>query len=102
MTLLYKIVIISLPSILKIQFQHLISPNMLFKTMMLSGQWGQELKKFQSSFYPDCISEWNTLGPEVRNAPSVAAFKHKLLLKLRPPVRSIFGIHYKTDMAEML
>ena len=33
------------------------------------------------------------LEPEIRNAPSVAAFKYKLLLKTRPLVRSIFGIH---------
>ena len=57
------------------------------------GRIGARTEKFQSSFYPDCISEWNTLDPEIRNAPSVAAFKHKLLLKIRPPVRYIFGIH---------
>ena len=57
------------------------------------GRIGAKTEKFRSSFYPDCISEWNTLDPEIRHAPSVAAFKHKLLLKIRPPVRCIFGIH---------
>ena len=57
------------------------------------GQIGARTEKFQASFYPDCISEWNTLDPEIRSAPSVAVFKRKLLLTIRPPVRSIFGIH---------
>ena len=57
------------------------------------GRIGAKTEKIQSSFYPDCISEWNTLHPEIRNAPSVAAFKHKLLLKIRSPVSSIFGSH---------
>ena len=61
---------------------------------MLLGEMGARTEKFQFSFYPDCLSEWNTLDPVIRNAPSVAAFKHKLLSKIRPPpVRSIFGIH---------
>ena len=54
---------------------------------------GARTEKLQSSFYPDCICEWNTLDPEFKNALSVAAFKDKLLLKIRPLVRSIFGIH---------
>ena len=57
------------------------------------GRIGARTEKFQSTCYPDCISEWNTLDPEIRNVPSVAAFKHKLLLKMCHPVRSIFGIH---------
>ena len=37
-------------------------------------------------------NEWNTLDPEIRNAPSVTAFKHKLILKIRPFERSIYSI----------
>ena len=37
-------------------------------------------------------NEWNTLEPEIRNAPSVTAFKHKLILKIRPLERSIYSI----------
>ena len=50
-------------------------------------------EKFKSSFYPDCISEWNKLDPEIRLAPSIAIFKRKLLSKIRPPAKSVFGIH---------
>ena len=50
-------------------------------------------EKFNSSFYPNCILEWNTHYPEVRLAPSVAVFKKKLLSILHPAVKSVFGIH---------
>jgi len=49
--------------------------------------------KFNSSFYPNFILEWNTLDPEIRLALSVAAFKKKLLPIVRPPAKCLFGIH---------
>ena len=50
-------------------------------------------EKFNYSFYPNCILERNTLDPEIRLAPSVAIFKHKVLSMVRPPAKSVFGIH---------
>ena len=49
--------------------------------------------KVNSSFYPNCIQEWNTLDPEIRLAPSVAVFKKKLLSIFCPPAKSVFGTH---------
>ena len=49
--------------------------------------------KFKSSFYPNCLAEWNELDHEIRLSPSVAIFKKKLLAKIRPPARSTCGIH---------
>ena len=49
------------------------------------GRMGAKSEKFQRRFYLDCISEWNTLDPEIRTAPSVAAFKHKLFSKIHLP-----------------
>ena len=57
------------------------------------GRIGARTEKFQSAFYPHCLSEWNKLDPEVRTAPSVAVFKSKLLSKIRSPAKSVFGIH---------
>ena len=57
------------------------------------GRIGARTEKFQSSFYPNCICEWNKLGPEIRLAPSVAVFKAKLLSIIRPPTKSVFGIY---------
>ena len=50
-------------------------------------------EKFKSSFYPNCISEWNKLDPEIWLSTSVAVFKTKLLSLIRPPAKSVFGIH---------
>ena len=50
-------------------------------------------EKFNSSFYPNYIQEWNTLDPEVRLEPSVAVFKKKLLVIICSPAKSVFGIH---------
>ena len=56
-------------------------------------------EKFQSSFYPNCTSEWNKLDPEIRLAPSLAVFKTKLLSKIRPPAKPVFGIHDPTGLS---
>ena len=42
---------------------------------------------------PPLLSEWNELCPEIRTAPSVTIFKKKLLSKICPPAKSVFGIH---------
>ena len=57
------------------------------------GQIGARTEKFQSAFYPHCLSEWNKLDPEIRAAPSVAVFKSKLLSKISSLAKSVFGIH---------
>ena len=57
------------------------------------GQLKARTEKFKSSFYPNCLSEWNKLQPELRHAPSVAVFKKKLLSIIRPPAKPVFGIH---------
>ena len=62
------------------------------------GRLKARAEKFKSSFYPHCLSEWNELDPEVKLVPSVAVFKKKLLSIIRPPARSIFGIHDPTGL----
>ena len=57
------------------------------------GQVKVRTEKFKSSFYPNCLSEWNKLEPELRQAPSVAVLKKKLLSIIRPPAKSVYGIH---------
>ena len=54
--------------------------------------------KFQSTFYPHCLSEWNKLETEIRHAPSIAAFKTKLMSKIRPLPKSVFRIHDLTGL----
>ena len=57
------------------------------------GRMRARTEKFNSSFYPNCLSEWNKLDPELRLAPSIAVFKKKLLSIVRAPAKSVFGIH---------
>lgn len=46
---------------------------------------------FQPIFYPNCISEWSKLDPEVRLSPSVAVLKTKLLSLTRPLPKFVLG-----------
>ena len=55
--------------------------------------------KFKSSFYPNCLAEWNELAPDIRLAPSVAIFKKKLVSIIRPPAKSVFWIHDPKGLA---
>ena len=57
------------------------------------GRLRARTDKFKSNFYPNCLSEWNKLEPELRLAPSFAVFKKKLLSIIRPPAKSVFGIY---------
>ena len=57
------------------------------------GRIWARTEKFQSSFCPHCLSEWNKLDLEIRLPPSIAVFKRKLLSKIRPLPRSVFGVH---------
>ena len=57
------------------------------------GRIRARAEKFKSSFYPDCLAEWNELDQEIRLAPSATSFKKKLISKIRPSASSVFGIH---------
>ena len=57
------------------------------------GRMRTRTEKFKSSFYPNCLSEWNKLDAELRFAPSVAVFKKKLLSIARPLTKSVFRIY---------
>ena len=46
-----------------------------------------------TTFYPNCLSEWEKLDPEIRGSRSVNVFKKQLLGLIRPPSKSVYGIH---------
>ena len=50
-------------------------------------------ESFKSSFYPDSLSEWNKLDPTIRDSSSVNVFKKKIFSIIRPPAKSVYGIH---------
>ena len=93
LTLFYKIINNLTPLYMKEPIPPLQQSNYSLRNQDVIGQIRARTEKFLSSFYPNCICEWNKLDPEIRLAPSVAVFKAKLLSKIRPPAKSIFCIH---------
>ena len=49
--------------------------------------------RYQNSFFPDSVTIWNELGPELRGSQSLSTFKKNLLSIYRPEKKSIFDIH---------
>ena len=49
-------------------------------------------ERFQNSFFPFCISQWNTLDCHIRNLPTISSFKSGLLKFYRPSPASIFKV----------
>ena len=43
---------------------------------------------FRYSFFPNYLSEWSQLAPEIQNSKSIAVFKNKLLSFIKPIKRS--------------
>ena len=65
---------------------HLRRPNVI-------GQIRARTKSFSASFYPNCLSEWNELDPEVRQSPTLGCFKKKIQSLIRPPLQPVYSIH---------
>ena len=49
-------------------------------------------ERYQNSFFPFCIKNWNSLDESIRSLPSISCFKTHLLNFVRPPGYSFFGI----------
>ena len=50
--------------------------------------------RFQKSFFPFCVSQWNTLDNEVRNSPSISSFKLALTRFYRPTPSPVYNVHH--------
>ena len=48
---------------------------------------------FKYYFFPDSLSEWSHLAPEIQNSESIAVFKSKLLSFVRPSKGAIFNVN---------
>ena len=49
--------------------------------------------RYRNSFFPDCVSMWHDLGPNLRESKSISKFKDSLLNLYRPVKKSIFNVH---------
>ena len=58
------------------------------------GQIHARTEKFKASFYPNCLSEWEKLNPEIKQAHSVSAFKKQLFAFIRPPKKLVYNKVY--------
>ena len=58
-----------------------------------TGQIRARTERFKSSFYPNCLSEWDKLEPEIKQSSSVSIFKKKLLARIRPPPKPVYNVH---------
>ena len=50
-------------------------------------------KAFKSSFYPNCLSEWDRLEPYIRLSSSINILKGRLFSIIRPPSKFVYRIH---------
>lgn len=55
--------------------------------------------RYQRSFFPYCISEWNTLDVDITNSSSLEVFQSKLLRFIRPEKRIFYGIRDQQGIA---
>ena len=93
LTLFYKIMNNLTPSYTQEPIPSFRQSNYSLRNGEVIGPMRGRTERLQHSFYPNCISEWNKLDPEIRLAPSVAVFKTKILSKILPPPKSVLGIH---------
>ncbi len=93
LTLFYKIMNSLSPAYTTDPIPQLQQSQYSLRRQDVIGRIRARTERFQSSFYPNCLSEWNDLCPEIRLAPTIAIFKKRLLSIIRPPAKSVFGIH---------
>ena len=48
---------------------------------------------FKYSFFPNSLSEWSQLAPEIQNSEPIVVFKSKLLSFIRASKRSVFNVN---------
>ena len=85
MTLLYKMLNRLTPEYTIDPIPHLQRSHYSLRNQDIIGRIRTRTEKFKSSFYPDCLAEWNKLDAEIRFVPSFANFKNKLISKIAPP-----------------
>ena len=48
---------------------------------------------FQNTFFPNSVSQWNQLQPDIRNSTSPSIFRNALFKLVKTPENSIYNIH---------
>ena len=55
-------------------------PTYALRNHAVVGRIKARTERFQSSFYPNCLQEWNSLASEIRESPTISLFKNKISL----------------------
>ena len=99
LVLFYKIVNDITPDYTKYQIPQLPQAMYSFRNADVTGQIRARTTRFKASFYPDCLSEWNTLDQEIRLSPSLSTFTTKLSKLIRSTPKLVYGIHDPKGLA---
>ena len=91
--MLYKIINNLMPDYISEPIPNMNQSNYNLQNQPVIGQIKARTEKYRASFFPDSLLEWSKLDPEIRQSPSINIFKSRLLLLIRPPSNSIFGIY---------
>ena len=79
-------------------------PQLILEQGKPSILWTFALNVYRNSFFPYCISQWNSLDRRIRNLPSIASFKRAILSYFRPSPAPIFRVdnHCSLDLLTRL
>ena len=68
-------------------------PTYALKNHGVVGRINARTERFQSSFYLNCLQEWNSLATEIRESPTVSLFKNRISSLIRPAQKPLYGIY---------
>ena len=64
--------------------------NYALRNQAVLGQMNARTERFESSFYPNCLKEWNS---QIRELPTVSSFKNRFSSLIRPIQKPVYGIY---------
>ena len=67
--------------------------NYALRNQAVVGRINARTERFESSFYPNCLKEWESLASEIRELPTVSSSKNRLSSLIRPTQKPIYGIY---------
>ena len=53
----------------------------------------EQTNRFSSTYFQNCIKEWNKLDVSIRSSQTISELKQKLIQLVRPKRQSYFGVY---------
>ena len=69
-----------------------VNTSYIMRNKRLLHPFAARTDRFQSTFFPFCVTRWNNLDPKITNLPSVSSFKCTLLKFMRPNDASVYSV----------